>query len=503
MSWDALSARGYISIGGLFTTMACRGIAVLAVLLWATTNTSSSSPQRPNIVFIVADDLGWNDVGFRNPDILSPNIDKLAREGVILNSSYVQPVCSPSRNAFMTGVYPFKVGLQHIVIWQWQNVCSPLNHTFLPQVLKGLGYATHIVGKWHLGFCNWNCTPTFRGFDSFFGYYNSREDYYSHKLSGYLDFRDDQEAAWQYEGQYSANLYSQKIVSVIKKHDKSRPLFLYLPFQSVHSPTQAPERYVNLYKNVNNKGRRVFSGMVSALDEAIGNVTAALKQRGLYDNTLFLLTTDNGAEIFSHGNNWPLRGGKHSIWEGGTRGTAFLHGAGLKKTGYTYNGMIHAVDWMPTLISAAGGTPVKGIDGIDQWQAVSTGGPSKRSEFIYNLYDYVIPREGQAGIRMGDYKLLLGYPGTQDGWHRPMNNTKDDIYEKHLYDPQGKETHLFNLKDDPLEKHDLAEAMPEMVAKLRERLLEYKRQMVPANYPDPDPKGDPKRYNNTWTPGWC
>ncbi|XP_067658427.1 arylsulfatase B-like [Haliotis asinina] len=459
--------------------------------------------ERPNIVFIVADDLGWNDVGFRNGDMLTPNMDRMAREGVILDRNYVQPLCSPSRSAFMSGVYPFKSGLQHQVIGPAQTVCFPLNYTLLPQELKKLGYATHMVGKWHLGFCDWNCTPTYRGFDTFFGYYNAMEDYYFHNISGFLDFRNNKEAEWDYQGQYSAWVFTEKILDVISAHDKDQPLFLYLPFQNVHSPTEVPKIYEDKFPHVVNAGRRVFSGMVNALDEAIGNVTDALKKKGLYDNTLFLLTADNGGEIFSHGNNWPLRGGKHSLWEGGTRVTAFMSGAGLQKTGYTYDGMIHAVDWMPTLLSAAGGTPVNDRDGIDQWDSIRSGLPSKRTEFIYNLDYLVIPLEGQAGIRMGNYKLLLGYPGQQDGWHRPMNNTEDDIYEQTVYDLDPDKVQLFDVIADPTERHDLSAQLPDAVAKLKSRLLEYRKQMIPANYPKPDPKGNPRNFGNAWTPGWC
>ncbi|XP_046336246.2 arylsulfatase B-like [Haliotis rufescens] len=459
--------------------------------------------QRPNIVFIVADDLGWNDVGFRNRDMLTPIMDKMARDGVILDRNYVQPLCSPSRSAFMSAVFPFKSGLQHQVIGAKQSVCLPLNYTILPQELKKLGYATHMVGKWHLGFCEWGCTPTYRGFDTFFGYYNSKEDYYLHNISGFLDFRNNKEAEWDYQGTYSAWVFTEKIVDVINTHDKSQPLFLYLPFQNVHAPTEVPKIYEDRFPHVVNKGRRVFSGMVNALDEAIGNVTDALKERGLYDNTLFLLTADNGGEIFSHGNNWPLRGGKHSLWEGGTRVTAFMSGAGLQKTGYTYDGMIHAVDWLPTLVSAAGGTPVTDRDGIDQWDSIRNGLPSKRTEFIYNLDYLVIPKEGQAGIRMGNYKLLLGYPGQQDGWHRPMNNTEDDIYEEIIYDLDPDKAQLFDVIADPTERHDLSSQLPDVVAKLKSRLLEYRKQMVPPNFPDPDPQSNPMKYGNAWTPGWC
>ncbi|KAL5008803.1 hypothetical protein ScPMuIL_014384 [Solemya velum] len=146
-----------------------------------------STASRPHILFIVADDLGWNDVSWHNPQMITPNLEKLAKNGVILNSSYVQPVCSPSRNCFMSGYYPFHTGLQHAVIHNWQANYLPGNLTTLPQKMKDLGYSTHMIGKWHLGFCDWKYTPTFRGFDSFLGFYSGAEDYYTH-MQGILGY---------------------------------------------------------------------------------------------------------------------------------------------------------------------------------------------------------------------------------------------------------------------------------------------------------------------------
>ncbi|XP_067658819.1 arylsulfatase B-like [Haliotis asinina] len=462
-----------------------------------------SFAQRPHIVFIVADDLGWNDIGFRNPDMKTPNLDKLATEGIIFENAYVQPLCSPSRTAFMSGMFPFHVGMQHKVLLPGQAVCVPLNYTFLPQELKKLGYATHMIGKWHLGFCKKECTPTYRGFDSFFGYYNAAEDYFNHKVDGYLDYRDNELPARNYSGEYSALTFAQRAIDIIHEHNASQPLFLYLPYQNIHAPLEVPKKYEDLYPNVINEGRRVLCGMVSALDEAVGNVTKALKDRGLFENTLILFTTDNGGPIDGHANNWPLRGGKHTIWEGGTRGTSFMYGAGLQKTKTTYDGMIHAVDWKPTLVSAAGGTPETTIDGMSHWDSIRNGLPSSRTEFIYNIDDMEVPVEGHAGIRVGDYKLILGYPGGPDGWHRPMNRTQDDIYVQRVYLKGDQPVQLFNIREDPTEHNDIAQQMPDMVAKLRARFEDYKKTMVPANFPKQDPASDPRKFGNAWSSGWC
>ncbi|XP_046561885.1 arylsulfatase B-like [Haliotis rubra] len=473
------------------------------ILVFLSVLVSCAAVQPPNIVFIVADDLGWHDVGFRNPHMKTPNIDKLATEGIIFESAYVQPYCSPSRTAFMSGMFPFKVGMQHNVLSDVQPACVPLNYTFLPQELKKLGYATHIVGKWHLGFCKWECTPTYRGFDTFFGYYSASEDYFNHSKGANLDYRDNKLPAWDYRGEYSAYTFTQKAIDIINQHNVSQPLFMYLPYQNVHGPIEVPEKYYNMYPNVLNEGRRTFSGMVSALDEAVGNVTSVLKEKGLFDNTLILFTADNGGPVEAYASNWPLRGGKHTIWEGGTRGTSFMYGAGLKKTKTTYNGMMHAVDWKPTLVSAAGGSPETTIDGISHWESIRNGNPSSRTEFIYNLDDFEPAMEGHAAIRVGNYKLILGYPGTPDGWHEPMNKTKDDIYDSIIYLKGDFPARLYNLHSDPAERYNLAPKKPDVVDQLRARIEDYRKQMVPALYPPGDPASNPKNFGNVWSPGWC
>ncbi|XP_048753866.1 arylsulfatase B-like [Ostrea edulis] len=478
-------------------------LVFLGVSLFSSSDTSLSV-ERPNILFIVADDYGWNDVGFRNPDVITPNIDKLARSGMILNSSYVMPVCSPSRNSFMTGHYAFKSGLQHIVIKPQQPVCSPLNYTFLPQKLKELGYATHALGKWHLGFCSWECTPTYRGFDTFYGFYNGKEDYYQLTIAGGKDFRDNKTPV-NATGEYSAHMYARRAESIIKDHNASDPLYIYLPFQSVHQPLQVPEMYSNQYPNVKTESRKTYLGMVTAMDEAIGNITKALEAKGIFDNTLVIFTSDNGGWVSYAGNNYPLRGGKTTLFEGGTRATAFVSGAGILKHNSIYDGIIHAVDWMPTVLSAAGGTPDPNLDGIDQWESLKTGGVSKRTEFIYNIDDMQPEICGHAAIRMGDYKLIDGYPGYYQDWYKP-----DQVEQSYYGDTPVNATQLFadkmmlfNLKDDPNERVDLSKKLPDVVSKLKSRLEEYHNLIVPANFPPPSKASAPQNFNGFWTPGWC
>lgn len=455
--------------------------------------------QHPNIVFIVADDLGWNDLGFRNKHVISPNIDKLAGMGMILDQSYVQPVCTPSRTAFMTGVYPFKVGQQHLAMLPAQPSCAAMDKVILPQKLKENGYSTHMLGKWHLGFCKWECTPTYRGFDSFYGYYNGQVDYYNYTILNGTDFRDNKQPIRPKE--YSTFEYAKRADEILRTHNKSQPLFLYYAFQSVHEPIEVPKSYEDKYSWIKNEGRRKYLGMVTALDDAIGNLTESLKQAGLFDNTLIIFTSDNGGWPQFFGNNYPLRGSKISVYEGGTRASAFVSGKGIKNPGTTYKGLMHAVDWMPTILSAAGVKQDSSIDGIDMWDSLQNNNPSKRTEFIYNLDDKTPELTGHAAIRMGDYKLIEGNPGLYHGWYPPPED--ESILDTDQFNEIPLVPQLYNLKEDPNEHNNLFWKEREIYKKLNSRMEEYKKDMVPADYPGNDKKSAPSDYGGYWTPGWC
>ncbi|XP_070578823.1 arylsulfatase B-like [Ptychodera flava] len=467
--------------------------------------------EKPNIIFVVADDLGWNDIGYNNHDIITPTLDTLAREGVILNQSYVLPMCTPTRTAFMSGYYPYRVGLQHKVLTAREPAGLPLNFTLLPKKLKEQGYTTYMVGKWHLGFCKWDYTPNARGFDHFYGYYNGLEDYYTHEVEAYLDLREDKVPDWKRNGTYSSYVFTEKAEEYIAKHDKTKPMYMYLSFQSVHGPIQVPQRYLDMYPTIQDTNRRIKSGMITAMDDAVKHVVTALQKHGLWNNTLFIFTTDNGgpAEADVAGNNWPLRGSKTTLWEGGTRGVAFVHGNILQKTAYVNEEMIHAVDWYPTLLELIGGKQDPDMD-VNVWETISKAMPSPRTEFVYNIDEVDHPG---AAIRVGDFKLITGKAGNPDGWI-PVPKA-DGAWEEIFFldEHEGSmasrpapwnATYLFNIKDDPTEHHNLAEEMPDKVKQLNARLEELKKKLVPAIRPDPDhEKSDPRRFGGAWSPGWC
>ncbi|CAH1245988.1 ARSB [Branchiostoma lanceolatum] len=337
--------------------------------------------SKPHIVFILADDYGWNDIGYHGSFIQTPNLDRLASEGVKLENYYVQPICSPSREQLMTGRYQIRYGLQHSVITDDRPHGLPLDEVTLPQKLKDNDYSTYLVGKWHLGFFRKEYLPSRRGFDKFYGFLTGGEDYWSHRrpnmysqdASEYhgLDLRDQDNPVLDQNGTYSTHLFARKATEIISQHDQDKPMFLYLSFQAVHAPLQAPDKYVERYRNLKNTAVQKYSAMVTAMDEAVGNVTIALRDNGLWDNTVLIFSTDNGARR-SAGSNWPLRGWKNTLWEGGIRGVCFVTSELLEKKGTTSEALIHISDWFPTLVRLARGSTqdTKPLDGFDVWNSI-------------------------------------------------------------------------------------------------------------------------------------
>jgi len=493
------------------------------VVLLCATFASIDAADKPNVIFVAVDDLGWNDVGWQNPDMITPNMDSLAKEGIILDQYYVQPVCTPSRSAWMTGFYPYRLGLQHLVIMPNQSTCVPADKTFMPQVLQKNGYSTHALGKWHLGFCKWECTPTYRGFDTFMGYYNGAEDHYTKQIGGFYDFRDQKD--FVKNGTYSSYMIGDRMERIISTSNNSKPLFMYLAFQNVHMPMQVPKKYEDMYSHIKNANRRVLSAMVTAVDDVIGRLINSLKQKGIYDNTLIVFSSDNGGWTTFGGNNYPLRGGKVSIFEGGTRVAGFVHGKMLNKTTNRFTGLMHAVDWFPTILDAAGiSYQDPNMDGMSQWAAINNRQNGTRNEIIYNMDYGPQPIQGRAAIRQGDYKLIDGFPGVYIGWVKPdtlddtLNDTLGDTTlrytgpdfdynQLHTQFPAPNITFfkaLYNLKDDPTEHNNLYHTQPEIAKKLEARLEEVKaRTYIPPNYPAGNPNSDPNKYGGVWTPGWC
>ncbi|XP_036407512.1 arylsulfatase J [Megalops cyprinoides] len=522
----------------MFTFVVLVGLFLLSVVTcdyvsWENLNTNLQNranefekPRtQPHIIFILADDQGFRDVGYHGSEIKTPTLDRLASEGVKLENYYVQPICSPSRSQFMTGRYQIHTGLQHSIIRPTQPNCLPLENVTLPQKLKAVGYSTHMVGKWHLGFYKRDCIPTQRGFDTFFGSLLGSGDYYSHYkcdspgMCGY-DLHEGEEAAWdQDRGVYSTLMYTQKVVDILASHDPRRPLFLYLAYQAVHSPLQVPSRYLERYKSIPNLHRRKYAAMVSCLDEAVNNITLALKRYGYYDNSILVYSTDNGGQPMAGGSNWPLRGSKGTYWEGGIRAVGFVHSPLLLKKGTRCRGLVHITDWYPTLVTLAEGTLEEDLDldGYDVWEAISEGLPSPRQDILHNIDPiYTKAKNGslkaghgvwntavQAAIRVGDWKLLTGIPGYSD-WVPPQTFSSlllaNRWHNERVRWDRGKSLWLFNITADPYERVDLSRRYPHVVKKLLLRLAEYNKTAVPVRYPAKDSRSNPQLHGGVWGP---
>lgn len=423
-----------------------------------------AAEQKPNILYIVADDLGWKDVGFHGSDIKTPNLDKLATTGARLEQFYAQPMCTPSRAALMTGRYPNRYGLQTAVIPSAGTYGLATDEWLLPQALKGAGYKTAIVGKWHLGHADRKYWPRQRGFDYQYGPLLGEIDYFTHSAHGTRDwFRNNEPVV---ETGYVTTLLGKDAAKLIEDHDPNTPLFLYLTFTAPHAPYQAPQEYLDQYKQITDPNRRAYAAMITAMDDEIGRVLQALEKKKMRDNTLIIFQSDNGGprsakftgEVDTSkgsipADNSPYREGKAMLYEGGTRVVSLANWPGHIPAGVV-NQPIHIVDMYPTLAKIAGlpaeqaGAPRdkgKPMDGMDVWSTISESKASPRTEVVYDIEPF------RAAIRQGDWKLV---------WKAILPSKVE----------------LFNLKQDPSEKNDLSAQHPEKVAELQKRIEELSRE---------------------------
>ena len=418
---------------------------------------------KPNVVLILADDMGWGDVGWHDSEIKTPHLDKLAASGTRLEQFYVQPVCSPTRAALMTGRYPMRHGLQVGVVRPWAQYGLPLNERTLPQALKEVGYETAICGKWHLGHFQPDYLPTHRGFDHQYGHYNGALDYFTHIRDGGFDWHRDDRVNRD-EG-YSTHLIGREATRIIGHHDTSKPLFLYVPFNAVHAPHQVPEKYKEPYSKLK-EPRRTYAGMLAAMDEAVGQIASAIDGKGMRSNTIFLFSSDNGGPAPGRvTSNGPLRGQKGTLYEGGVRVPAFVSWQGHLRPGTVANAPLHMVDLFPTLLTLAGAPLAQSLptDGRDAWAAIAHNGPSPHDAILLNT----TPDSG--AIRMGDWKLVLNAS-------RVEQEGEAKVAKKARIPHDSVE--LFHITQDPYEKKNLATAHPEKVKELKARYDKFAAEAV-------------------------
>jgi arylsulfatase A-like enzyme len=431
----------------------------------------AAESNKPNIVFLLVDDLGYADCGFNGgTQIKTPNIDRLAKSGTIIDSHYVQPVCSPTRSTLLTGRYPTHTGVYTIVSpgAPWG---LPLAERTLADALRSAGYRTTLTGKWHLGEFEKAYQPNARGFDHQYGHFFGMLDYYTHERMNKLDWFRNGEPLKE-EG-YTTHLITAEACKVIAETGNDKPLFLYVPFNGVHSPFQVPDNYLKPYANLKGN-RQKLAGMLAAVDEAISKIEDALRKSGRLENTLIVFSSDNGGP--PPGDNTPLRDFKGSIYEGGTRAAAFATWPGRIPADKHVTQPMHMVDWYPTLIKLAGGTLDQKlpIDGLDVWPMLTKGAPSPHDAILS------VSTQGptRAAVRMGDWKLMVSGnadadSGEDDGATKTKKKGKAAAGK---YEPVA----LYNLAEDPSESKNLAATQLDRVKAMRARLAELLKDAVPS-----------------------
>ncbi|XP_058462252.1 arylsulfatase B-like isoform X2 [Malaya genurostris] len=541
------------------TITVCVILAVIPLVLNASIS-ANGGIRRPHIVIILADDMGWNDVGFHGSNqIPTPNIDALAYSGIILNRHYSGPMCTPSRSALMTGRNPINIGMQHYVIVSDEPWGLGLDQKTMAEYFKEAGYKTHLVGKWHLGFFAEQYTPLMRGFDSHVGFLGPYIDYWNYTLKmlestqfeGY-DMRRNATVDHSFKGTYATDHFTNSASSIIKQHNPEKPLFLMVNHLAPHAgneddPLQAPEETLKRMEHISDMNRRTYAAMVSKLDDSVGEIFKTLQSKNMLENSIILVMSDNGAPTVGQhantGSNYPLKGQKNTPWEGSTRTFAALWSPLLREQQRVSNQFVHISDWLPTLASAAGiDVPQAGlyteIDGIDQWEALSydTGNPRR---VVLNMIDEIF---GYSSYMEKGFKYVNGSTskGKRDDWYGNLNTNdtlpSDDEYfekiqqteiakwsgqslskdvmnnlRKHARINCGNPAQvinkcrplirpcLFDIINDPCELNDISRRHYQKMSEMHDKVNTYRQMAVkPRNKPH-DPASNPAYHNGIWT----
>ena len=424
--------------------------------------------SKPNIVIILADDLGWNDVSFHGSEIPTPNIDRIVASGIELDRFYVQPTCSPTRAELMTGKSALRLGITR-PISKNQKLGLGLQEKILPQYLKEMGYKTVLLGKWHLGSYTPEYFPTRRGFDYFYGYLSGGIGYWDHNHGGGHDWQRN-EVTLRETG-YSTHLLEADAVQIINDHDFNTPLFLNVNFNAPHTPNEAPQATVDSFSELGNTNREFHAAMVFEMDQSIGKILSALEKNGIIENTIIFFASDNGGltpnpEIkstflklpkalglcnlerpiglkqieficsnFDGGSsNEPLQLGKMSVLEGGIRVPAAVWWPNHIENGQTQS-FISMVDVLPTILD---------LVGVDSLEGMSFDGRSQKDVLF-----------GKKTIEESNYVVA-----------NIFNDTFAIIDSPYKLIISGEKTELYNIFDDPTERIDISNNEPEITNKL-------------------------------------
>ncbi len=417
-------------------------VGLAAAMAGVVTVAAQAAASRPNILVVVTDDLGWGQLGFNGgTEVGTPNLDRIANEGVKLTQFYVSPGCSPTRSALLTGRHYWKTGGVDESPTRGLDVGVLLDERLMAEALRDAGYETWTIGKWHLGQWHLGHLPLQRGFDHHYGMYSGTITYGSHRHLGALDWHRNGRPV--VERGYSTFLMAEEAVQLIGRHDGRDPFFLYLAFNAAHTVGTAPQEYLDRYAHTEQPLQRA---QVKALDDALGWVLDALEDKGMLDDTLVVFLNDNGGTARA-GSNAPYRGLKGSFHEGGIRVPAAMRWPGRIPEGSESDALLHVVDVFPTIAGLAGASTADGqpLDGLDAWQAIAAGAESPRQELAHS----------RKVMRVGDWKLL---------------DTNGESYGGR----RSSRRQLYNIAEDPYEETNLAGSEPAKVAELRARLAHHR-----------------------------
>ena len=453
-------------------------LAVIAVSILASAQVAAF--ERPNVVVIVADDLGWADVGYHGGNIDTPSLDRLAEQGVQLNRFYTTPICSPTRAALMTGRDPMRLGVAYGVIMPWDNIgVNPAEH-FMPESFGAAGYQTAMVGKWHLGHAQMTYHPNERGFEHFYGHLHTEVGFYPPFANvGGKDFQVNGVTADD-EG-YETFLLADEVSRYIRERDTQKPFFIYMPFIAPHTPLDAPAELQEKYKDIDTdlpparsnqtdstrriskmlmreSARPMYAAVVDGMDQAIGQVLDTFDEEGLSDNTIVLFFSDNGGAAYSYGgaDNAPLRGGKGETFEGGIRVVSLMRWPEKLQGGQIFDQVMTVMDVFPTLADAAGVDPLNTFefDGSSLWPSISEGATHSRADMI--MFASEIPIYGSFKLTAFDDSWKLVQEMEQDQLSTTVTN------------------YLFKITDDPNEYNNLADEHPEIVVSMSHAISEWR-----------------------------
>ena len=450
-----------------------RSAGLLAVLVSLIVPYAQAAVQKPNIVVILADDLGYADTGYQgSPDMVTPNIDCIARNGVKFTAGYVTaPVCGPSRAGFLSGLYQNRFGFEDnpgpYRLREDVKIGIPKTVKTLPERMKALGYVTGMFGKSHTG-DDVEFHPINSGFDEFFGFINGASNYRS---DGKWGAKINQPSNPIYRGlekveekEYLTDAIGREAVSFIERNAK-QPFFEYVAFNAIHGPQQGTDEDLEKFKDVIDKKRQLALAMTKALDRNVGKILEALRKNGLEENTLVVFFSDNGGKPKDNGSlNTPLRGEKGQLWEGGTRIPFCMQWPARIKGGRSLDFPVMGLDLLPTIVKAAGGQLVDDpVDGIDLIPVVADGAKSPERTLFWRF-------NRAWAVRDGEWKL---------------------VYE-------GGSPHLFHISQDISETNDLYAQQPDVVKRLQASHDAWNATLMPKlwgwdkSFPvfDPKMKGD-------------